>query len=201
MEKFYEKKNLGIPVVLLSLLAYFIGYYMTISFGGLLVAVVFAVVVFALDFDDKVKNAVKQSYFLGLLFSLIYLALEIIENIGKIITPTDYTKSFFLANLVNNLHRYAANLFGILVLVVYIILIITVLIKKDVKIGFIFNLFGEGTPKQQQAPQMQQQAPMYQQVPPMPQAQGQQQVAGKCPKCGAVNKDGAAFCASCGSKL
>jgi hypothetical protein len=210
MEKLFEKKNLGIPVTILALLAYFIGYYLTMNFSGLFVAVVFAVIVFALDFDEKVKNAVKQSYFIGLFFSLIYLALDILGQLSDMLTPTDYTRTYFLQKLVNNLHRYAVSLFNILVLVVFIILVFLVLLKKDVKINFIFNLFGEGAPKPQPQPmpQMQQPIPpMYQQVPPMPQVQNplppqpQQPAPRTCPKCGTVNREGAAFCASCGTKL
>lgn len=196
MEKLFEKKNLGIPVTILALLAYFIGYYMTLDFSGLFVAVVFAVVVFALDFDDKVKNAVKQSYFIGLVFGLLYLGLDVFSRLTELFTPvtyTDYADLFILQKVFNNIHHYSLALLNIVVIVVYALFIITVLLKKDVKLNFIFSIFGEGTPKQMQ----QQVPPMYQQAPPM-----QQQVQGvKCPKCGAVNHNGATFCASCGNKL
>ncbi len=201
MEKLFDKKNLGIPVTILSLLAYFIGYYLTLNFSGLLVAVVFAVLVFALDFDDKVKTAVKQSYIFALFFNLVYLGLAILSNLSDLITPSDYNDEFFLQKAFFNIHKYASILFNIAVIVVFVLFIICVLIKKDMKLGFISNLSGEGTKQQKPMPQV------GQPVPPMPQV-GQpvppmnQQVQGTvCPKCNTVNRDGAAFCASCGQKL
>lgn len=204
MDKLFEKKNLGIPVTLLSLLAYFIGYYISQSYGALLVAIIFAGVVFALDFDDKVKAAVKQAYVVGFFFRLIYLLLDILGQFNDLITPTTYVEEvFWLRKIFSNLHHYALILFNIVVLVVFIVFVVTVLLKKDLKLSFIFNLLGEGAPKQPHQAAAQQVPPMYQQAAPMPQA-GQpmnQQPVHHCPKCGAANREGVAFCASCGNKL
>ena len=219
MEKLFEKKNLGIPVTILSLVAYFIGYYLTLDYSALLVAVIFAVVVFALDFDDRVKTSVKQAYFVGLLIKLIYLALAILRSLTDLVTPTDYSDTFFLQKIFSNVYRYASLLLNIAVIIIFALFIILVMMKKDLKLGFIANLSDEvnvkqkpmqpipqpmppaGQPMPQQMPPAGQ--PMPQQMPPVGQPMPpKQQVQGNvCAKCGTLNRDGAAFCASCGTKL
>jgi hypothetical protein len=210
MEKIFEKKNLGIPATLLTVLTYFIGYYIANDYTGFLVAILFAVVVFALDFDDKVKTAVKQSYIVGLICCLIYLALDIVYQLSTLVSSI-----YILSNITTKLYTYAHTLFNIAVIVIFALFIILALIGKDMKLNFILNLLGEGTPKQkpvqqpvppmyqQPVPPMPQNQPMYQQpVPPMPQQSAPQPAQEiRCSKCGAVNKAGAAFCASCGTKL
>lgn len=212
MEKLFEKKNLGIPAALLTVLAYFIGYYITVDYTGFLVAIIFAVVVFALDFDDKVKTAVKQSYTIGLLCCLIYLALSIVYQLSTLVTSV-----YILTNIITKFYTYARTLFNIAVIIIFALFVLFALIRKDIKLNFILSMLGEGVPKQK--PIQQPVPPMYQQmpVPPMPQNQTvyqqsvppvSQQVPPpypvqemKCPKCGIVNKAGSVFCASCGTKL
>lgn len=210
MEKLFEKKNLGIPVTLLTALAYFIGYYMAIDYSGFLVALIFAVVVFIFDFEDRVRTAVKQSYVVALFFCLIYLALNAVYQLSDL-----FAHVYILNTIFSNFYTYVHTFFNLVVIVVFAIFILLVLIKKDLKLNFIL---GDGTPKvkpvpqpmpqqpmpqpmyQQPVPPMQGQ-PMYQQpVPPMPQ-QAAPAMNGTCPKCGTVNHAGAAFCASCGTKL
>lgn len=215
MDKLLEKKNLGIPATLLAVFAYLIGYYIAESFGGFFVALVFAAVVFALDFDDKVKTAIKQAYILGLIFRLIYLVLEIVDQLASL-----SSRIHILYRIFNGLYSYASILFSILVIVVFALLALTALFNKELKINFILGFIGEGTPKAKpaaqpvyQQPAAQQPQQMYQQsapqqpyqqpatptpqpVPPTPQP-----APVTCPKCGTVNHQGAAFCASCGNKL
>lgn len=219
MEKLFEKKNLGIPVTLLVLLSYLIGYFIYVDFGGLLVAVLFAVVVFALDFDDKVKTALKQSYIVGILFTIIDFLLSVLYKLSEILNPSGYGN--FLSRLVSTVYRYGTLLVGVAAALVFALFLVVTLLKKDLKIDFLLNLLGEGAPKQKQqaAPVFNQMPPqsMQQPIPPMqPMYQQpvmpQQPVAAPvppqpvssdviCPSCNAVNKQGAAFCGSCGTKL
>lgn len=201
MDKLLEKKNLGIPATVFAVFAYLIGYYLAVSFGGYLVAVLFAVVAFGLDFDDKVKTAVKQAYIIGFIFNLIYLALDIVNELSSLTV-----RIHILNRIFSNLYTYARILFNIFVIIVFAVLAILTLVKKDLKINFILNIIGEGVPKQKpvQQPMYQQPQQMYQQpVPPVPPVspQAPQHAPGTCPKCGMVNRADAAFCASCGTKL
>lgn len=213
MDKLLAKKNLGISATLLVVIAYFLGYYISVNYAGFLVAIVFAVIVFALDFDDRVKTAVKQAYILGLFFCLIYLGLGIFDQMTVLVTRVSFVNTLF-----DNLYTYANSIFTMFVIIVFAILIILALCKKDTKINFLLSIIGEGAPKPQpmyqqpippmqpmpqQMPPQQMPGPMYQQpVPPMPQQSAPAAPAQPtCPKCGTINHPGAAFCASCGTKL
>jgi len=151
MEKLFEKKNLGIPVVLLTMLAYVIGYFMTNNYVAVLPAIIFAGAVFALNFDEKVKTAVKQSFFIAIVLTLVYFLLNILSEVINIVD-----KIAFLSSFLNKAYNLAASLFNILVIVVFLLLIITAIFGKDIKIDFILNLLGEGTPKKQPTPSVNQ---------------------------------------------
>lgn len=230
MEKLMEKRNLGIPVTILTLLAFFIGYSLTVDYSTLLVAVLFAVLVFSFQFDDKVKAAVKQSYIISIISNVVFIGLEIILHFSELVTPHDYEEST-VQTIFANIYRYGVTIVRIAVIVIFLIFLIYALIKKDMKIGFVSNILGEGAPKpqpvyQQPIPPMYQQPynqppqpPIYNQPvgqpttayqppqqpvqqPPMPaQPAGQPSHGIKCTKCGTENKVGAMFCASCGTKL
>jgi hypothetical protein len=164
MEKLMEKRNLGIPVTILSFFAFIIGYAMTLDYSILLVAVLYAFVVFSFQFDDKVKSAVKQSYIISFVANLIYLGLNGFYQFVEMVTPNDLDYNL-LQSAMNNVYKYAKLIVNVAVIVIYVILLIFVLIRKDVKIGFVSSVLGEGTPKP---------APVYQQ--PMPQQMYQQPI-------------------------
>lgn len=173
MNKIFEKKNFGLPTVLLTLFAYFIGYSMSNRLSNLLVAVIFAALVFSFDFDDAVKVAVKKSYVISFLFNLVYLGFDFINNLLSFVTPnyTTYSEDFNLNNFLfgnralnsinirNNFITYGLALIQIAAIVIYFIFILLALLKKDKPIGFISNILGEGTPKQKT------QQPIYNQPP------------------------------------
>lgn len=228
MEKFYEKKNFGIPTVILCVIAYLIGYLLSFNLeGGLLVAILFAAIVFGCQFDDKVKSAVKQSYIIAILARVVYLGFDLLEDFIGLISPQEFSIGIVFGSKLEDISdlydlnafhevllyidRYGKAIFGILVTVAFFVFIIHALRNKEVKFQFVSRMLGEGIPKT--APAYQPQA--YQQpVPPVqPQVQPQVQPAPTapvqpaatpgtaCPNCGRVNQPGAAFCASCGTKL
>jgi len=164
MEKLMEKRNLGIPVTILTLLAFFIGYWLTVDYSILLVAVLFAALVFSFQFDDKVKTAVKQSYIICFITNIVFMGLKIIFHFSELVTPYDYETSK-LQTVFENIYRYGLIIVNIAVIIVYILFFIYALMKKDIKISFVSNILGEGIPKPQ---------PMYQQpMQPMYQQPGQ----------------------------
>ena len=216
MVKFYEKKNLGIPVTILTLLAYFIGYSLTRSLSTtLLVAVLFAGAVFSLDFDDRVKNAVKHSYIFATLFYLLYLAFDVLEYLtsmfsgGNLPSINSFKDVFFglgiIPRALTAICTYGMIFVNIAVVVMYGIFLLMSILNKDVNMSFVKKILGEAPakPKNQallaQAPA----APVNQQPAkqPAPQAPPVQEAKGTCPGCGTVNASDAKFCGSCGYKL
>lgn len=160
MEKLREKKNLGIPVTILVVFAYLIGYFLSKNMSGtLIIALIFAAAVFTLNFDDKVKNAVKHSYVFAILFQLIYFVINLITSFASLFNGgLDNIKieNFFYSF---NYFRSAPVFFPIFIILllsflvdaavtaVYVICIIMTLIGKDVKIGIISNILGESQSK------------------------------------------------------
>ncbi|MDF2538892.1 MAG: hypothetical protein K0S76_1913 [Herbinix sp.] len=228
MEKLMEKRNLGIPVTLLTFLAFFIGYAMTVNYGTILAAVLYAFVVFSFQFDDKVKAALKQSYILSFVSILVYMGFDIFNQLVVMVSPADYTYNF-LQRALNNVYKFGNAIINITVIVLFMIFMILALFRKDMKVGIISNVLGEGAPKPapvyqqpvyQQSPYQQvppqynqpnpQPMPQYQQAPVQTQnlqpqnlapAQEQAPQGVKCVNCGRINLPGAAFCATCGTKL
>lgn len=203
MEKLFERKNLGIPAALLVLISYFIGYYFSSDLSGLLVAVIFGLIVFALDFDDKVKTAVKQSYVVGLAFALIYMLVGILYQFSNMITTiTNYQNPLHIQTIFNDLYVIIHNLLNVADILVFAILIIMSFAGKGIHMGFISGMLGD-KPKKQNPPAFQQPiqpAPVQYQPPVTP--VNQQPVEGPaCHNCGTVNKSGAFYCSSCGQKL
>ncbi len=209
MDKISEKRNFGIPTTILCVLAYLIGYLLTFSLsGGLLVAVLFAAVVFGFQFDDKIKNAVKQSFIIAALIQLVNLFFTVLEYFVELVTPQEFNVSsvytYSLEDL-KDLHdlnafqnalqyvlKYGKDVLEFVVVIVFIIFIIQALRNKEVKFGFVVKILGEAPVSMA----------MYQQVPPMYQQPVQQAVPGAiCPNCGKMNVTGATFCAGCGSKI
>lgn len=203
MEKLHEKKNFGIPVTLLTLFAYLIGYSLTKSISGtLLVAILFAGIVFGFQFDDKVKNAVKNSYVVGIMIQLIYFLIQLIESLintvngGKINTSFNSLSDLFYGyTSALNVMSFISFLVNAFVIVIYSIFIIMALMGKDVNIGFISNIFGERS-KNINNPN-----PTYNQPPVAPNNHAPVNQNGTCPNCGRVNNSEAVFCGSCGTKL
>ena len=178
MEKFYEKKNLGVPVTIPIVLAYLIGYSLTRSLSGtLLVAVLFGGAVFSLQFDDGVKNAVKHAYIFAAIVQLIYFAFNIFESFisiflnGRAPSMSSFQDGFygfgFIPRLLTFLYTYGLILVNIAVVVIFGLFIVMTLFRKDIKIRIVARILGEtpAKPKKQQ--------PTYNQnnVPPMPYGQ------------------------------
>ncbi len=221
MSKIWEKKNLGIPVTLLVLIAYFIGYSFMFDLYNLLVALIFGGIVFVLDFDERVKTAVKQSYTISLLFSLVNFLVIILNHISLIfnnrqnIYDSNMSGSFTLKTFLYDIYNFTNDFLNIVAVIVFAIFIIATIMKKDIKLNFILNILGEGTPKQpkqpkpvyQQGPMMYQQPAMQQQSPMQQQAGMQQQMPPQpvpltvCPICHVPVKSDAVFCGNCGNKL
>ncbi|NLJ96188.1 MAG: zinc ribbon domain-containing protein [Clostridiales bacterium] len=222
MEKLYEKKNFGIPVTILSLLAYLIGYSLTQSISGtLLVAVLFAFVVFSFDFDVKVKNAVKHSFIFATFARLILFFFDIFGAlvntfVGRISISSlsDYLYDYnFFKRFLSYFHSYGLLLVEIAIIVIFGICIIMTLADKDINIGFVATILGDKPRKQKyhqpQQPTYYQQAPNQAPpapgvppapaVPPAPQMQQavQEQAATQAP--GASDNKGK-FCPNCGKE-
>lgn len=157
MDKF-EKKNFGIPVTILVVFAYLIGYALTRNLSGtLLVAVLFAAAVFTFQFDDRVKNAVKNSYVIAIISELVYLILQVIESLISLISGGRFVTSFsslddifsygFGQTSINFLYTLLEFLVNAAVIVIFAICIIMSLTGKDDKIGIASNILGEGPKK------------------------------------------------------
>lgn len=188
MEKFYEKKNLGIPVTILVILAYFIGYSLTRSLSDtLLVAIIFAGVVFSLQFDDRVKNAVKHSYIFAVYFNLLYLVLNVFSKFismfygGSLPSLGSFQNGFFgfgiIPRALTFLYTYALIIADISIVVIFGIFILMSLLNKDLNLFCVKKVLGEAPAKNNQqahAPAPQQQpSPAQQQPVPAPVTQQQ----------------------------
>lgn len=163
MKKLYERKNIGIPVTILIIIAYLIGYSLTRSLSGtLLTAVLFAGAIFSLQFDDRVKNAVKHSYIFATFVQLVYFAFEIFSKFitmvfgGRITNINSIQDIFydigFFQRTFNILYTYGLHLVEIAVIVVFALFIIMTLLKKDVNIGLVENILGDAPAKPKNKP-------------------------------------------------
>lgn len=90
------------PVIILNILAYLIGYSLTRSLSGtLLIAVLFTITVFSMNFDDKVKNAIKHSYIFATYVLLVYFIFDIFESFismfysGRLPSLSSYPDGYF----------------------------------------------------------------------------------------------------------
>lgn len=157
MERFYEKRNCGIPVLILNILAYLIGYSLTQSLAStLLIAVLFAIVVFSLQFDERVKNAVKNSYIVAAFFLLIYLAFDLfssfisIFNNGSVPSHGSLQDSYFRFNFIPGIlsfiYTYGLIFANIAVAVIFGLFILMTVLKKDVDLAFVKRILGEAHP-------------------------------------------------------
>ncbi len=209
MEKLSEKRNMGVPATILCLLAYLIGYLLTYSLsGGLLVAVIFAAAVFGFQCDDRVKNAIKQSYVIAVLVQLVYFIFTLLEDFVELVTPQEFNvQNVYSMNLedLKDIHdlnafqnvlqyilKYGKSVLEFIVVIVFVLFIIQALRNKEFKFAFVHKLLGEAPVG----------APMYQQPRPTYQQPVQNVAPGAaCPNCGRVNAPGAVFCAGCGSKI
>ena len=228
MEKLLEKKNFGIPVTILSILAYLIGYSLTQSLSGtLLVAVLFAFVVFSFNFDLKVKNAVKNAYIFAAIVRLVLFFFDIFGSIVNTVMGGRYSISSindyfydynFFKRFLSYFHSYGLLLVEIAVIVIFALCILMTLLDKDINIGFVGTIVGDKPkkpkyhqPQQPQQPTYYQQAPN--QAPPAPGAQPapafqpapqvqqavQEQAATQAPAPGTTTAKGK-FCSNCGKE-
>lgn len=184
MEKLQEKKNFGIPVKILVLFAYLIGYSLTKSLSGtLLVAVLFAAAVFTFQFDDKVKNAVKHSYLFAVVVQLVYFILELVGSFinflfgGRVTSINSFSDMFytvsFFQKALNFLYAIGLLLVNAAVIIIFAIFIIMALMNKDLNIGFVSNILSDEPIKKYKNPTYNQAGggqPNYNQppVPPVP---------------------------------
>lgn len=156
LEKVLEKKNFGIPVTILTVFAYLIGYSLTRNLTGtLLVAFLFAALVFTFQFDNKVKNAVKYSYIIAVIIHLIYLVFDLFEVFISIVFGGKFTGLNSLdiydynefRRVLSFLYTYGLLIVNGLVIVIFGILILKALLRNDVKIDFIDDIFAPKQPK------------------------------------------------------
>lgn len=182
-EKFYEKKNFGIPVTILIILAYLIGYSLIKSLAGTLIAaLLFAAAVFLFNFDERVKNAVKHSYVAAILFLLVYFILDALKSLFSFFSGgvnTINSLDDILYNYDSYIRTTSSSTFVFLlltflvdlaVIVYYAVCIIFAMTGRDVKIDFILSLIGEQPKKNtyQRQPYGQQRGGFYK--PPVNQA-------------------------------
>jgi|GEM_PF-5997117 ABC-type Mn2+/Zn2+ transport systems, permease components len=139
MYKLFEKKNLGIPVKLMVLISYFIGYFITNNLNGLFAAAFVATIVFVFDFDDKVKIAIIQSYVFGLLFALLYSIFTIPEYLVNLLIPI----GFMTSSDITMIQLIALAGLNILAVIIFTIYIIAALFNRDIKSKLILKLFIE----------------------------------------------------------
>lgn len=192
MEKYYEKKNFGIPVIILNILAYLIGYSLTRSLSGtLLIAVLLVGVVFSFQFDNKVKNAIIHSYIIATYFILIGFAFDILESFigifsnGRLASMNTFGDISYGLGIVPRvltfLYTYSMIIVDIAAVVVFGLFVLMTLLGKEINLSFVKKIFKERQPKKnnpapvQQAPYQQ---PVNQQpvTPPAAQATVQQPV-------------------------
>lgn len=151
MEKFYEKRNCGIPVTIMNIIAYLIGYSLTQNLAAtLLIAVLFAAVVFSLQFDDRVKNAIKHSYIIATLFLLIYMIFNLFSSIISIFSNSrlssfqdGYYKFGFFPLVLGFFGTYGLILVNIVATIAFGLLIFITILNKDVDFAFVKKILGE----------------------------------------------------------
>ncbi|MDF2541616.1 MAG: hypothetical protein K0S47_1334 [Herbinix sp.] len=146
-----EKKNFGVPATLLSIITYVMGYSLSqFNYSTLIIAIPFAIMVFAFPFEDKVRNAVKQAYLLAFFAMILYLALEAYYNVISIMSPAENTSYsiFNIYNILYNFYKYATNIFKIASTVIFLVFILSSILKKELKFEFLLKIYEEALPKQ-----------------------------------------------------
>ena len=160
MEKILEKKNLGVPATIVCVLAYIVGYSLTNSFSNLLVALLLAFVVFSLQFEDRVRVAVKQAYVFAFFVNIIYLMFDILNKLLDL--GASSSRRFFSFSFIHNPFNILLALIKITVIVFFLLFILFALMKKDIKMNFLVNMLDDTVPNPNQRYQQPAQ-PMYQQ--------------------------------------
>lgn len=208
MEKLYEKKNFGVPVIILSSIAYLIGYVMTFNLNdSLLVAILFAAVVFGFQFEDRVKSAVKQSFMIAILVRALAFCFTLLEKLIELVTPQEFNASLIYSSNLEDLSdmydlnafqnalqyilKYGRDIVDVAVVVVFLLFIIQTIRNKELTFGFVQKILGDRIPQGTYQ--------QYYQQPAAPTPQNSPSIT--CPNCGKVHPSGAAFCGGCGTKL
>ncbi len=133
---FLEKRNLGIPITLLLFLSYLIGYSFSNNVYGFIPAIIFGVIIFLFDFDERVTIAVKQSFFIGFLILMIHLALNIIGQLNELSNFWSTLNSVALSKI----YQVGNSVVEILTTLIYIIFIVLAILNRDIRIKSILLL-------------------------------------------------------------
>ena len=171
---YLTKKNFGIPAGILAAISVLLGY--GLYTGGIAtVTLVFLAVVFLFDFDENVKNTLKQSMILAFFGRLTKMLISILNDVFGWFSGAAYADS----EGIQTTHKVFAKIIDIatdLVDFVFVLLFVSLLLaalkNKVAKIDFLSASVN---------------------------AAEKETVA--CEKCGAPVEKGAAFCTKCGNKM
>ncbi|MDO5522296.1 MAG: hypothetical protein Q4G58_17510 [bacterium] len=125
-----KKENYGIPAMLLCVGLYLLGLYSAVGTFWPIIAA--TVVVFALQFDSKVKKTAVQSLALALIVSAVYVVFNVIDVFTNMIDTYATLRSD------NGFIKFMETLEGLVKLATYVIygiLIICAAIKNDIFVG------------------------------------------------------------------
>lgn len=179
MQNYLSKQNLGIPASMICSSIYLLSYALSKSYIYLVIVLIFSAVIFMLNFEDKVKYALKQGLTLTFLSYIINWILSLVKTILSWFslsnTTTNY-ETFFgntasemgTADILNEIVNIIADISSILILITFIILLISALQGKDKRIKLLNKITSERK---------------------------------ICKVCGCEVTEDAAFCTKCGSNL
>ena len=151
-----KKENYGIPATLLCLAAYVIGFGSITSGGSIWALVSLTIAVFALGFDSRVKKAFVQSISLAVIFFAVTACFELFKVLFGISYDPSGALSFieiFSLSGADIVFMSFYRLIAIAKLVLFVILAITVLCKKDIILAPVHKAVDGFVPVKQYAQQ------------------------------------------------
>lgn len=172
MQNYLTKENLGLPTSIACMIAVLAGYGIYQNVAYLWIAALIAVVVYSLNFDEKVKATLKQSFTIGALLKILIWAVSAFDSFIRWFIPTGYYEPDSFKDGMNKfLTKFLSILNDSSTIIVYVIfafLLIRAISGKHTKISALDKVT-EGKPT--------------------------------CPKCGSTIASGSAFCTKCGNKI
>lgn len=172
---YLEKKNFGIPAGILAAISVLLGYSLYTSSGLMWVILAFTAIVFLFDFDENVKNTLKQSLMLAFFGRLASFLFGILYSILSWFSGAEYAESEAaktIYKLFAKVLDIAQDLVGFVFILLFASLLIAAIKGKAAKISFLSESVA---------------------------AAEKETVV--CPQCGELIDKKAVFCTKCGNKL
>ncbi len=148
-----KKENFGIPATLLKLTIYTLALYISVNYGAnIWIMLAATIAVFALGFDASVKKTAVQATALVLIFIGANLVFDFFGYFFSFANGVDYTGESVYSKY-NDIVGVINKVFDITAYVLYVLLALMALVKKDLFVGPVYKAVDGFVPKPAPQPQ------------------------------------------------